>query len=522
MSPWQILDVAHDVTVGGLRRHYAALIKQFRPETHPQDFARIREAYEVVLQHARRREAEAEADADANTDTDPEVEFRREQAGVEALADVESDGGETVSVVVHADSGASAPVAQRENVDGEASSPAEFDLAARFHAFRALAQSAHNTDDEALMPTLRELLRARALASLDDSQGLEFALMRWFIESDTPPLTLLFETGRNFDWHGHIVRLSAWLSPWALRRMETLLSLSRDLVYARHFSGNARLRALHSAARARTPMVFRPGVLEAQHWAHRWSLLCEEGQVPALDAGPAARTRTDLRAFASTDLIAGLLAGLLARPLTVDAWSTGAIVVMTAAVAWAGRRGLQVVAMLPPAHALRTAVRWVMANQLFTGVIAALLAIPAFLFLVEYPVVGFILLAPAIAAGIGVIVIVLWRIALWLELALSMPLLWREAVDRLEFDRFLRSRTTPHAGPPFGTRLAFGSRLKAIREALRLQARELATRERPLRAQPFRLVAIGGRSSGNSGWRYVWYGLWALLIVMRLVTAFGH
>ena len=57
MNPWETLGVEHDVAVADLRRRYAALIKEFRPETHPQDFARICEAYEVVLPLARRREA---------------------------------------------------------------------------------------------------------------------------------------------------------------------------------------------------------------------------------------------------------------------------------------------------------------------------------------------------------------------------------------------------------------------------------------------------------------------------------
>ena len=64
MTPWETLGVARDVAVADLRRRYAALIKEFRPETHPQDFARIREAYEVVLPFARRHEA-AEVEASA-------------------------------------------------------------------------------------------------------------------------------------------------------------------------------------------------------------------------------------------------------------------------------------------------------------------------------------------------------------------------------------------------------------------------------------------------------------------------
>lgn len=38
-----------------IKRAYARLIKQYRPETHPLDFARVREAYETAMQQVRRR-----------------------------------------------------------------------------------------------------------------------------------------------------------------------------------------------------------------------------------------------------------------------------------------------------------------------------------------------------------------------------------------------------------------------------------------------------------------------------------
>ena len=222
MTPWEILGVAPDVAVADLRRRYAALIKEFRPETHPQDFARIREAYESVLAIARRREAESvEAAAAAER-----------AVAVEEVAAPADDPPEVVQAITASD--AELEVARPD--------PGAPDLGTRFHRFHELAAAAAGTRDEAFLPELRALLRARASASLDDSQALEFALLRWFIESEQPPLTLLFETGRDFDWHLHPARLSSWLSPWALRQMEARLSLSRDLVHARHFSGNAWLR----------------------------------------------------------------------------------------------------------------------------------------------------------------------------------------------------------------------------------------------------------------------------------------
>jgi len=514
MSPWEVLGVAQDVAVGDLRRHYAALIKQFRPETHPQDFARIREAYEVVLPHARRREAEAEARleapahdegvvvAEGHADVDAEAEAEAEAVILtRGQAGVESTGpGETVVATAPAD---------------DAATDVEPDLAARFHAFHALAQSAADADDTALLPALRELLRARALASLDDSQALEFALMRWFVESEAPPLTLLFETGRVFDWHAHAARLSGWLAPWALGQMEARLALSRDLVHARHFTHNGWLQGLHSPRARRAIIVLRPAAVEAQYWVERWRRGCEDADAPTLEAALNTTTLARLRGFASTDLLAGLMVAALAPDLpTAVLAGAGA-----AGGAWLGRRQLQAIMRLAPEHRIRVALRMILANRLVTGVLVALAGLPGLVLIGGQGVppgslaIGLVLIAPAIVAGMAL----LWRVAAWAELVAALPFQWGEAVDRLEFDRFLRSRAMPDARRPFGDRLGFMQRLRAIGAARRLQARELATRERPPRARPFALVRIGNPGSGGNTWRVAWYVLWALFVLARVV-----
>jgi len=518
MNPWEVLGVGHDVAVGDLRRHYAALIKQFRPETHPQDFARIREAYEFALPHARRREAEAAAEET--------VEAEAERAGqgtaleavgpldgaaaaaAMALEDAEAGSPETAGIVV------AAALQPDARADGEPS------LAERFHSFHALAQAATGADDAALLPALRELLRARTLASLDDSQALEFALLRWFVESEAPPLTLLFETGRAFDWHAHVARLSHWLAPWALAQMEARLALSRDLVHARHFTRNAWLRDLHSPRPHRAIVVLRPSAVEAQHWAERWRRGCEDADAPALEAGLNATTLARLRGFASTDLLAGLMVAALSPDLPTAALAGAG----TAAAAFLSRRLLQAIMRLAPEHRIRVALRAVLANRLVTGVFVAL---PAMLGLGlalgrDGPggslALGIVLISPAMLAGLAM----LWRVAAWLELAVAWPFQWREAVDRLEFARFLGSRAMPRPDQPFGARLGFMQRLRAIGEARRLQAREVAARERPPRARPFALVRLRVGASGTNTWRFIWYGLWAVFVLARVAHSLGH
>lgn len=504
MSPWEVLGVRHDVAVGDLRRHYAALIKQFRPETHPQDFARIREAYEVVLPHARRRQAQAETGGES-------------AAPAEEAACVEVDGHVQEAVSLRDEAGAGRETAGPGEITvatapaDDAAPDTEPDLATRFHAFHALAQSMGGAHGEALLPALRELLRARTLASLDDGQALEFALMRWFVESEAPPLMLLFETGRAYEWHAHVTRLSAWLTPWALAQMEARLALSRDLVHARHFTHNGWLQGLHSPRPHRAIVVLRPAAVEAQHWAERWRRGCEDADAPTLEAALNATTLARLRGFASTDLLAGLMVAALSPDLPTAVLAGAG----TAGGALLGRSLLQAIMRLAPEHRMRVALRAVLANRLVAGVFVALTGLPGLVLVAGQGVprgsvaIGLVLIAPAILAGMAL----LWRVAAWAELVAAWPFQWREAVDRLEFDRFLRSRAMPDAGRPFGDRLGFLQRLRAIGAARRLQAREVAARERPPRASPFRLAHI--RASGNT-WRVVWYVLWALFVLARV------
>ena len=507
MNPWDILGVGPDVGVAGLRRRYAALIKEFRPETHPQDFARIREAYEMALPIVRRREAEAEEEA---SDEDEEI--------VAATApDDPSPGAQEADALALYEEIAAQEVVTAPPVADEATDQ-ESPLAAHFRGFHAIAGSASGTDDEAHLPALRALLQARTQATLDDSQALEFALMRWFIESESPPLTLLFETGRAFDWHRHAERLSGWLSPWALRQMEARLGLSRDLVYARHFSGNGRLGRLHSAHAGPALVVLRPAAVEAMSWAQRWRLASDAADAPALADCLNPVALRQLHGLASTDLLVGLVIAGFAPDLAGAAtWG-----VLATATVFGLRRLLLSIGDLPASHRVRRASAALIEYRIVAGVLSvvtALLGIVVFTAPAPQGVLAIaiasVLIAPlalfATAAG--------WRIAAWAELALASPFQWREAVDRLEFDRFLRSGQTGDAVRPFGARLGVIQRLRSIQPAVRLQAVEIATRERPPRPTPF--SPLRRSSIQNSRWRVTWFLAWIAFAILRALHVFG-
>ncbi len=498
MTPWQTLGVAPDVAMADLRRRYAALIKEFRPETHPQDFARIREAYEAVLPIARRREAEAfeQVPVDAAPAPSP-PEPVDEPPGFEREIAVLPDA---------------APSDSRADEPG---------LATRFHRFHELAEAAPGTRDEAFLPELRALLQARTGASLDEGQALEFALLRWFMESDQPPLTLLFEAGRTFDWHLHPARLSSWLSPWALRQMEARLALSRDLVWARHFSGNAWLRRLHSPSNPVTPVASRPAALEALRWAERWQLACADADTPALAGAlnPRALRRLQGRELLSTDLLAGL-AFACAAPGLVDAAFYTAI---GTALTFGLRLALRWVHPAPGRYRLPGPIaRFVASYAAVAVLLAAGLAISGIVMGAAddsgdvVAAIATLLIAPAALIGLAAV----WRVLAWLEGLAAELFAWRDAVDRLEFDRALRGQTPAGATAPFGSRLGLVARWKSIPEALRLRRVEVATRARPARPEPLKRIRLRWATPGKG--RMIWIALWVLFAIARGIHAFGN
>jgi hypothetical protein len=71
-DPFELLGVPPEVDRGVLRRAYTRLIRQFKPETAPEAFRRIRDAYEAIQQHLSWRERWA-ADGAAPDDTDTEA-----------------------------------------------------------------------------------------------------------------------------------------------------------------------------------------------------------------------------------------------------------------------------------------------------------------------------------------------------------------------------------------------------------------------------------------------------------------
>lgn len=76
MSHWQVLDLTPDADERSIKRAYARLLKIHRPDENPNEFQRLREAYEASLAEARWREQSEEEFGDAPVVISaPTVEF---------------------------------------------------------------------------------------------------------------------------------------------------------------------------------------------------------------------------------------------------------------------------------------------------------------------------------------------------------------------------------------------------------------------------------------------------------------
>ncbi|MEP6505392.1 MAG: hypothetical protein ABJD97_18805, partial [Betaproteobacteria bacterium] len=319
---------------------------------------------------------------------------------------------------------------------------------------------------------------------------------------------------RAFGWHGQESRLAAWLSPHAQRRIGGLLSLSRDLVFARHFSGNAWLRRLHDGEW--TLLAWRPSTVDALRWAARWQAT-SEGVATQLATCLDRRTLMRLRGFTclSTDVLVGVLAAVTAADVGDAAVRALAATVLSC---WL-RMAWLVVSQSSRTRRVHRATAWAAANVfkilLAGGAVLALCAVLLVASDNEPLVEPF---AAALSPLFALLLLWLsWRVLAFLELCASQAFAAREAVNRLEFKRLLDKPFV--LGEVGAARLGLIARLKAIPAARRLESGEIASGARPPRA---RVGLAFGRAMQGQRWpRMLWIVLWIAFGAARLFHLIG-
>jgi hypothetical protein len=539
MTPWQTLGVAHDAAPRDVKRAYAALIKQYRPDSHPAEFARIREAYEVVLRQAEWRAAQPVEETVEET-----VEEAGREPDAEAVGTSDDGSGEAVAVVGAPEPAPAEPLAP---TPAPAQDTAALPAATRpgvgtpLEQVQALHLLWQEQGEDAALPVLLSLLAHSRQGSIDGRQDLEVALLQWFFGVEAPPLTLLFEAGRAFDWHRHDIVLKDLLGAQRLARLGGMLAASRDAAYGRA-SRNVWLRRLLSPG-ITSPLPWfgaTPRVREAHRWATLWLTRCQAAQVPV---GPqsismAAWRRVNGRVLLSADLWFGLLLSLLLwtpgdddgrtrlATLAVGAAATGAL-----ALAALGVRGWAAPAWRHP----RVAATWQRfldwPSRNVAVVLGAIAGVALFLVGLEnlesdgarYALFGVL---GAVAAGLALIPAVLaWRAVAAIECRLaSFWMDWRCTLDRLAFDRALAD-----PGQPVAPHRAPWPDAATRRAARALAAQEFARRARPETPRlgieairfrrPARAEGAGGGTSGTTWLRWGFFALWILVQAAHTISS---
>ncbi|MES2943372.1 MAG: J domain-containing protein [Pseudomonadota bacterium] len=367
--PWGVLGLRPTGDIQAVRRAYAALIRQYRPDSHPREFARIRQAYEQAQEQASyfsqyeqeedeadegeggdEREAERDGPDPANQPDPVPVQLLAEHAlagspGQPAVFiplaewDAAPDPGEEadpVSVTQPGDlpwpeNGAPfAPPALQAvpvplgNEDGTNNDESDAyitrpgllpDWAALslFNAgeqVRAMIRCWHINGEQAALTLLRQQLVQASQATIDASMEYQGHLMHWLLTSDEPSLGLVFEADRLLHWsaNAHDIRLQLGdraTQSWLLR-----VQMAQDYVFCSRFSGKHWERLLFAAPARRVPWVaFTTSIQDARLRLQQWRDKCAQAGLPDLlgQLNPAVVRRIEGPVIYSTDIFLGLM-----------------------------------------------------------------------------------------------------------------------------------------------------------------------------------------------------------------------
>lgn len=373
--PWGVLGLRPTADTQLVRRAYAALIRQFRPDSHPREFARVRQAYELAQEQASYfsqyeadepdghetdeadgRDAEAEKEPASQPDpapaplpvegsfpvsspeqpavfvplaswdvaADPGTAAEPEPVGVTQPGDL--PGPETAAPWVYpAPQPVPVPLGaggdeEEDEADAFVTRPgllpdwsamSSFDATAQV---QALIYDWNVNGEQSALSLLRQQLVLASQATMDASMDYQEQLLQWLLTSDAPPLALVFEGERLLRWseNRHDIRLQ--LGDHVAQRLALLIQLAQEYVFGSRFSSNAWERRLFVVPPRPVPwLAFTAAIQDARLRLQQWRVHCEQAGLPALleRLNPTAVRRMDGAVIYSSDIFLGLLPVLI-------------------------------------------------------------------------------------------------------------------------------------------------------------------------------------------------------------------
>lgn len=472
VNTWETLGVAPTSDEGAIRRAYAMRAREWRPDTHPREFARLREAYEFALAQAREPAAAAEPAPMPATGAPPEPEpaappsaRAKAQSMVAEVARCYSEAGEREAVAL---------------------------------LHRQYASLGDHT--------------------IDDRLEWELVFLHSLLTADSPPVALLFEGDRLLRWRARDAEVAQMFGIEGAQRLRQLLEMAGEAIYARHFSRNKWHARLFGIAPARW-FAWTPHVLGARGTVTYWQRMAQAvGSESLLQIlNPLALRRLEGMVLLSTDvLLALMVAGLFASQLDDPLWDAhrrwlqrGQVALVLAGLLplpWLAR-------WLWKTKAVQAVLRWRYVAEGTPGVLwfivgAVLFGIGMVMVLGDVPlgarIAGWVLVS-AVLLAVGVVVaLTVWMCLRTVELVLAWPWLWLQRILGVHaFQQVRDNRDRP----------TWSAQLRHVPRALAQGWRE----RRILRKLKSEAEARQHRAAATPS-SFNWWWVFALLMVAQVVS----
>gem|GEM_PF-14104 len=318
MDNYEILGVSYAADQRTIKRAYATLIKQYRPDTHPTEFARIRLAYEVLLEQCQYRQQDedlfdefsfsdtlAELQSEQiNNDVDnlcealviervnAEIESAVEPSGCEdderfnhlvaiQLADmsenIESNSHDSFNRLV-VDKPVIATLEQADeieaNLDSWIQTPA-INVNALLEQLNNYALPDH--EQAALACFLAQLALVPSM-NIDQRMDYEEKLYTRLIYADRPALLVFAAASAYFAWANDIAWIKAAQSKWTKQRFDALTQLS-SLYYSVGQRYNPYFQVKHDAKVKSYPLTTHYHHKAAQEQRENWFINCQSANL---------------------------------------------------------------------------------------------------------------------------------------------------------------------------------------------------------------------------------------------------
>lgn len=372
MDNYQILGVPYNADQRTIKRAYAVLIKQYRPDSHPTEFARIRTAYEKALEQCRYREQYEDDDeinlllSDASTDTEtssetvdsfieqllentdgqtennddsfnrlvnkPVIQLHKDEAETENNVDlysrlVEKPVIDQTENTAETDLLVDKPVVQQQAMESDANLDdlawAEKPAINISALIEQLATYQQPDNEQATLACFQAQLPNFSTMNLDQRMDYEEKLYASLIYNERPSLLLFAAASEYFDWTNNISWIKSSQSKWSKQRFDALSKLSA-LYRQIRTRYNPCFQAQHDTAIKPRRLTTRYAQQQAQEQYVEWRHICQTANLKELDAYFANKPVQGQLYF--MDILLGACLGLgLMEYYSLSAWLTLAV-----------------------------------------------------------------------------------------------------------------------------------------------------------------------------------------------------